>query len=58
MLVFALHLTGDDALGGGIARLATLLDAVIAFGVILITTSRSRRDSVVLSRSHGAAGAE
>ncbi len=58
MLVFALHLTGDDALGEGIARLATLLGAVIAFGVILITTSRSRRDSVVLSRSHGAAGAE
>lgn len=39
MLVFALHLTGDDALGGGIAWLATLLGAVIAFGVILITTS-------------------
>ena len=42
MLVFALHLTGDDALGGGIARLlATLRGAVIAFGVILITTSDS-----------------
>ena len=42
MLVFALHVTGDDALAGGVARLlATLVGVGIAFVAILLTT-RSR----------------
>lgn len=42
MLVFALHVTGENALEGGIARLlATILGAGIAFGAIVITTDRS-----------------
>jgi hypothetical protein len=40
MLVFALHVRGEDALEGGIARLlATLLGVAIAFGGILVTTA-------------------
>jgi uncharacterized membrane protein YccC len=40
MLVFALHVSGEDALEGGIARLlATLLGVAIAFGGILVTTA-------------------
>gem|GEM_PF-6188249 len=40
MLVFALHVTGDDAWAGGIARLlATLIGAGIAFTAIFVNTS-------------------
>lgn len=43
LLVFALHVSGEDALEGGIARLlATLLGVAIAFGGILVTTSGRR----------------
>jgi uncharacterized membrane protein YccC len=39
MLVFSLHITGDDAIAGGIARLlATLVGAGIAFTAIFVTT--------------------
>ncbi len=39
MLVFALHVSGDDAIAGGIARLlATLVGAGIAFIAIFVTT--------------------
>jgi hypothetical protein len=39
MLVFALHVTGDDATAGGTARLfATLIGAAIAFAAILVNT--------------------
>lgn len=41
MLVLALHVTGDDAIYGGVSRLlATLVGAAIAFTAILITTRR------------------
>ena len=41
MLVLALHVTGDDAIYGGVSRLlATLVGAAIAFAAILITTRR------------------
>ena len=40
MLVFGLHVTGDDASAGGIARfIATLLGAAIAFIAIFVNTS-------------------
>ena len=38
MLVFSLHVTGDDAIAGGVARLlATLVGAGIAFAAIFVT---------------------
>ena len=43
MLVFALHVTGDDATAGGTARLfATLIAAVIAFTAILVKPAPNR----------------
>ena len=54
MLVFALHVSGEDALEGGIARLlATLLGVAIAFGGIPDRHVRPQSGSASLSPPHG-----